>query len=154
MRRILFAQLFTDHTVSSFLRDSSRPGDHLQNFVMGIDLAYAQLDDEEHVTVRPCNIKVNVGNDTFDGKFFCMQYVYQEVENGNWHYYNDDSISFFDNAGGLQDVTMVKTKGNFKVSRSAVKRNGKAHLTGEDKPLRGKVYVPREGKSAVKAVKF
>lgn len=120
----------------------------------GIDLAYAQLDDEEHVTVRPCNIKVNVGNDTFDGKFFCMQYVYQEVENGNWHYYNDDSISFFDNAGGLQDVTMVKTKGSVNVSRSAVKRNGKAHLTGEDKPLRGKVYVPREGKSAVKAVKF
>ena len=120
----------------------------------GIDLAYAQQEDEDHVTINPCNIKVDVGNDTFDGKFFCMQYVYQEVSNGNWHYYNNDSVSFFDNAGSPVQVTMVRTKGETNVNRSAVMRNGKIAETGEDKPLRGKVYRPRSENRAVKAVKL
>ena len=120
----------------------------------GIDLAYAEQDDEDNVTIRPCDIRVSVGNDTFNGKFYCMQYVYQEVSNGNWHYYNNDTVSFFDNAGGLRSISMVKTKADANVSRSIVKRNGKAHLTGEDKPLRGKVYVPREGRVVKGAVKL
>ena len=120
----------------------------------GIDLAYAQQEDEDHVTINPCNIKVDVGNDKFDGKFFCMQYVYQEVSNGNWHYYNNDSVSFFDNAGSPVQVTMVRTKGETNVNRSAVMRNGKIAETGEDKPLRGKVYRPRSENRAVKAVKL
>ena len=120
----------------------------------GIDLAYAQREDEDHVSINPCNIKVDVGNDTFDGKFFCMQYVFQEVSNGNWHYYNNDSVSFFDNAGSPLQVTMVRTKGETNVNRSAFMRNGKAILTGEDKPLRGKVYRPRSENRAVKAVKL
>ena len=120
----------------------------------GIDLAYAQQEDEDHVTINPCNITSTVGNDTFDGKFFCMQYVCQEVSNGNWHYYNNDSVSFFDNAGSPLQVTMVRTKGETNVNRSAVMRNGKAILTGEDKPLHGKVYRPRSENRAVKAVKL
>lgn len=119
----------------------------------GIDLAYAQMADEDNVTIRPCNISVKVGNDTFDGKFYCMQYVYQEVKTGYWHYYNDDSVSFFDNAGGARTISMVRTKGETAAPRSIVKRSGKAHLTGEDKPLRGKVYQPREGR-VVKGVKL
>lgn len=118
-----------------------------------IDLAYAEKDGEGKISVRPCNISVNVGNDRFEGKFFSMQYVYQEVENGNWHYYNNDSVNFFDNAGGLNDVTMVKSKGGVSVTRNAVKRNGKASLIGEEKPLSGKVYQPRSGRVAKGAVR-
>ncbi|MBR4596393.1 MAG: hypothetical protein IKO31_06700, partial [Bacteroidales bacterium] len=116
-------------------------------------LAYAENDGEGKISVRPCNISVNVGNDRFEGKFFSMQYVYQEVKNGNWHYYNNDSVNFFDNAGGLNNVTMVKSKGGVSVTRNAVKRNGKASLIGEEKPLSGKVYQPRSGRVAKGAVR-
>lgn len=121
----------------------------------GMDLAYAEQDNEENVSISPCNIQVSVGNDTFNGKFYCMQYVYQEVKSGYWHYYNNDSVSFFDNSGSPRKVTMTRTKGEANVLRSAVKRNGKAGLTGEDKPLRGKVYQPRSEQRVVKeAVKL
>ncbi|MBQ9410427.1 MAG: hypothetical protein IJU21_02335 [Bacteroidales bacterium] len=118
----------------------------------GIDLAYAQKDDDK-AYIYPCNVSVNVGSDVFEGKFYCMQYLYQEVKNGNWHYYNQDSVSFFDNAGSFCPITMVSTKAGAAVPSRIVRRNGKIALTGEDKPLRGKVYQPREGR-VVNAVKL
>lgn len=111
-----------------------------------IDLAYAEQDDEESVSIRPCDISVNVGNDRFEGKFFCMQYVYQEVSNGYWHYYNQDTVSFFDNSGSFRPLSMVRTKAPVAVPSSITRRNGKQTLSGEDKPLRGRVYQPREGR--------
>lgn len=113
----------------------------------GIDLAYAQHDDEELASVRPCSIKIDIDNDTFEGNFSCMQYVYQEVQNGNWHFYNKESISL------LRNVTMVKTKGEANIPRSTVMLRGKAHLTSEDKPLRGIVYEPRAGR-VIKGIMF
>lgn len=118
-----------------------------------IDLAYAEDDGEGNVKVRPCDISVNVGDDKFEGKFYCMQYVYQEVKSGDWHYYNNDTVSFFDNAGGFRYLTMEKTKAVADVPANTVMRNGKARLTGEDKPLSGKVYQPRSGRVVKGAVK-
>lgn len=120
----------------------------------GIDLAYTHIEGEDKITIRPCDINVKVGNDTFKGQFYSMQYVYQEVKNGYWHYYNNDSVSFFDNAGSARAITMVRTKGEASAPRSIVKRSGKAHLTGEDKPLRGKVYQPRGEQRVVKGIKL
>lgn len=120
----------------------------------GIDLAYAEKDSDESATVLPCDIELKIGKEDFKGKFFTMQYMYQEVKNGNWHYYNDDSVSFFDSAGSPLQVTMVRTKGEVNIPRSDVMRNGNASLSGEDKPLRGKVYQPRSERRAVKAVKL
>ena len=119
----------------------------------GIDLAYAVLESDDNAQIYPCNIEVNVGNDKFYGKFYCMQYVYQEVKTGVWHVYNQDVLSFFDNVGGQRQVSMVKINNGGAAPTSIVRRNGKLAATGEEKPLRGRVYQPREGRVAT-AVKL
>ena len=118
----------------------------------GIDLAYAELESDDNAQISPCNIEVNVGNDKFQGRFYCMQYVYQEVKTGAWHVYNQDVLSFYDNAGGPRQVSMVKNN-NGGAAHSIIRRNGKVAESGEEKPLRGKVYQPREGRVAKGAVR-
>lgn len=119
----------------------------------GIDLAYAELESDENATIRPCNVTVNVGNDKFYGKFYCIQYVYQEVNSGAWHVYNQDVASFADNVGSPILLSMVKNNNGGAAPTSIVRRNGKLAATGEEKPLRGRVYQPREGRVAT-AVKL
>lgn len=119
----------------------------------GIDLAYAEEDSEGKVFIHPCDIEVNVGKDKFIGKFNCMQYVYQEVKSGEWHVYNQNVARFADNVGSPILLSMVKTNAGAVAPTSIVKRNGKLATIGEEKPLRGKVYQPREGRVAT-AVKL
>ena len=107
------------------------------------DLAYAEKDSEDSYSIRPCDIRVAVGNDEFQGKFYCMQYVYQEVETGLWHVYNNNVARFFDDYGGFHPMTMQMKAPATDKPASIIKRSGKLSLAEEEKPLRGKVYQPR-----------
>jgi hypothetical protein len=107
----------------------------------GIDLAYAEKTADNKGTLQPCNIETNVGADLFQGKICRMQYLYQEIKSGGFHFYNDpnkfkDLLSFTNG-----NLIMVKTDSNSPVPAS-ISRCGFG--TTDGKPLRGKVYQPRE----------
>ena len=117
------------------------------------DLAYAEKNSDDSYSIYPCDVRVYVGNDEFNGRFYCMQYVYQEVNSGAWHLYNNDVARFFDDYGGFHPMTMkMKAAGTDKPA-SIMKRSGKLSLSEEEKPMRGNVYRPRAERVAKVIVK-
>lgn len=113
------------------------------------DLAYAEADIDDKAYVSPCDIRVAVGNDDFAGKFYCMQYVYQEVQSGQWHVYNNDVIRFYDDYGVMKPLTMTRKSTSQDNKPSGImKRNGKVSVAEEEKPLRARVYQPRSERKA------
>jgi hypothetical protein len=113
------------------------------------DLAYAEADIDDKAYVSPCDIRVAVGNDEFAGKFYCMQYVYQEVQSGQWHVYNNDVIRFYDDYGVMKPLTMTRKSTSTDKPASIMKRSGKVSVPEEEeKPLRAKVYQPRSERKA------
>ena len=103
----------------------------------GIDLAYAEKTADNKGTLQPCDIDINIGADLFQGKIRLMQYCYQEVKSGALHVYNDKGLANFGNG----NMTMVKTGGS---SAAPVNLSRRGFCTADGKPLRGKVYQPRE----------
>lgn len=105
----------------------------------GMDLACAYFDSHGAVVLEPCTVTAEIGQDSYTGPFYCMQYFF--TEGTNWYTYNDNTAAF--------PVTMVKVEDQPQPQPQLFRRQG-----GEvrQKALRGKVYQPRSGRT-VKAVK-
>ena len=118
------------------------------------ELAYAEKDIDDNYYITPCDVSVLVGKDEFKGKFYCIQYAYQEVDNGKWHVYNEDVARFYNDLNILRPMTMTKKDASQDKPSSIMKRNNKLSVAVDEKPLRGKIYQPRSEKRAVKAIKL
>lgn len=105
----------------------------------GVDLACAQMDEDGNVTLTPCQVKTQIGNDIYQGPFYCLQYFYTPNER-DWYFYNQEAAAF--------PMTMVR-KGDVPAASGIRLRRG---VDGRQKALRGKVYEPRDGRT-LKVVK-
>lgn len=108
----------------------------------GIDLAYAALTDDNNANIVPCQVTTYIGNNNeeFTANFYDMKYFVWSVGEKQWFHYNDEVATL--------PMTMKRSQAAPASTKSVV-----AQRAQNNRPLRGKVFVPREQKKAVKAVK-
>ena len=109
----------------------------------GIDLAYAAMLEDGSANIVPCKVTTYIGNNNeeFTADFYDMKYFVWSVGDKAWYHYNDDVATL-----------------PMKMTRNAVaptSTKAPAVYRGQNtRPLRGKVFVPKDKKKAVKAVKL
>lgn len=110
----------------------------------GIDLAYATLLSDGTADITPCQVTTTIGtgnkSEEFTTTFFDMKYFVWSVGEGQWYHYNDDVATL--------PMTMKRSEAAPASTKAVTVL--RAH---NNRPLRGKVFVPKEQKKAVKAVK-
>ena len=103
----------------------------------GLDLAYARFlpGNTDKAEIKTCTIKdQKVGDDTFTGPFFNMQYFYNQDNTNKWIKYNESVPTF--------PFSMERTAAQPK-PKAAVRMRGNGTGKSVERPLRGKVYTPR-----------
>ena len=93
----------------------------------GLDLAYA-VNAGGNTKLNPCKVKVKVGDDQFEGNFYCMQYFYTEGK--KWYKYNDN----------VPALPMKMERSSQPAQPSKFRSGATKSLGSEEKPLRGQLY--------------
>lgn len=107
----------------------------------GLDLAYATLVDDNNATIVGCPVTTDIDGEEFETTFYDMKYFVWSVGEKQWYHYNDQVASL--------PMTMKRVEAAAPASTKAP-----AVMRGRNtRPLRGKVFVPKDQKKAVKAVK-
>lgn len=107
----------------------------------GIDMAYASLEDENNATITPCEVTTDIDGEEFTTNFYDMKYFVWSVGEKAWFHFNDVVATL--------PMTMKR------VETAPAGTKAPAVMRGRStRPLRGKVFVPKEQKKAVRAVKL
>lgn len=107
----------------------------------GIDMAYASLEDENNATITPCEVTTDIDGEEFTTNFYDMKYFVWSVGEKAWFHFNDVVATL--------PMTMKRVEAAPAGTKAPAVMRG--HST---RPLRGKVFVPKEQKKAVRAVKL
>jgi hypothetical protein len=107
----------------------------------GLDLAYAALTDDSSANIVPCDISVDIDGEDYKTSFNDMKYFIWSVAQKQWFHFNDEVATL--------PMTMKRVEAAPTTTKSVTAMRGQ-----KTRPLRGKVFVPKEQKKAVKAVKL
>lgn len=107
----------------------------------GLDLAYAAMVDDNNANIIACPVTTDIDGEEFETTFYDMKYFVWSVGEQQWYHFNDQVASL--------PMTMKR------VEAAPASTKAPAVMRGHNtRPLRGKVFVPKEQKKAVKAVKL
>lgn len=107
----------------------------------GIDLAYASFEDENNAIITPCEVTTDIDGEEFTTNFHDMKYFVWSVGEQQWFHFNDVVATL--------PMTMKRVEAEPIDTKAPALKRGTY-----DRPLRGKVFVPKDQKKAVRAVKM
>ena len=107
----------------------------------GIDMAYASLEDENNATITPCEVTTDIDGEEFTTNFHDMKYFVWSVGEQQWFHFNDVVATL--------PMTMKRVEAEPAGTKATAVMRGRS-----TRPLRGKVFVPKDQKKAVRAVKM
>ena len=109
----------------------------------GVDIAYATMEEDGKATISPCDLEAYVEGDSepYVTQYYDMKYFVWSTTDKAWYHYNDEVAIF--------PITMTKVEAAPTSTKAPELKRGTYN-----RPLRGKVFVPKSQKKAVKAVKL